>query len=269
MVLSAALREKPTLLEDALGFMITPAQKFVTSAGDWIGERISFLSLLNEIADENARLNEKVNELETEISRLKLIEQENRELGELLGISGKYPVYDTAGANVIAKDPGNWYANFIIDKGRGDGLAKNMVVLAPGGLIGRIVESGVNYSKVRAIIDDTNAVSAKSIRTGDSGVVKGDMKFVGEGLCRMELIEIDAEIAVGDEIVTTNLGEIYPPGLTIGYVTEIGADGGGLTKYAVVKPAVDFKRLETVLVIDRLFARELVDSEDAGEGGGE
>jgi len=262
MVLSAALREKPTLIEDALGFVIIPAQKFFTGIGNWVEERIEFLSLLNNIAEENKTLRELIAAYETDNARLKLIETENEELTALLDLKRKYPAYKTVGANVISVDPGNWSANFIIDRGRGDGFNKNMVVLAPGGLVGRITETGVNYSKVRAIIDDTNAVSAKSVRTGDTGIVRGDMRFITDGLCRMELIEIDAEIAIGDEIITSNLGEIYPPGLTIGFVTEINADAGGLTKFAVIKPAVDFKNLETVLVIDELFTRNFTDDEN-------
>jgi len=269
MALSAAFRERPTLIEDALAFAVTPAQKFLTGAGGWVKERIAFLSLLNEIAAENSRLSEKNAELEVEIARLTLIERENARLNELLALSQRYPEYEIEGAGIIANDPGNWYANFTIDKGRRDGFEKNMVILAPGGLVGRIYETGINYSKVRALIDDTNAVSAKSARTGDVGVVKGDMKLSSEGLCRMELIDIDAEIAVGDEIVTSNLGDIYPPGLTIGHVSEINADAGGLTKYAIIKPAVDFKHLETVLVINREFIREFVDQEQTEDTTGD
>ena len=261
MILSAALRERPTLVEDALGFVMIPAQKFFTGIGNWVEERIEFFSLLNKIAEENKSLREQIAAYETDNARLKLIETENEELAALLELKRKYPAYKTVGANVISVDPGNWSANFIIDRGRGDGFSKNMVVLAPGGLVGRITETGINYSKVRAIIDDTNAVSAKSVRTGETGIVRGDMRFITDGLCRMELIEIDAEIAVGDEIITSNLGGIYPPGLTIGFVTEIGADAGGLTKFAVIKPAVDFKNLETVLVIDELFNRDFTDDE--------
>ena len=262
MLISALFREKPSFLEDAAGFVVIPVQKFLTDVGGWAEERIKFLSILSEIADENTRLHERINELETENSRLKLIEHDLSGLNELLALTQKYPEHETVGAEIIAKDPGNWYANFTVNKGRGDGFQKNMVVLAPGGLVGRIIETGVNYSKVRAIIDDTNAVSAKSARTGDTGVLRGDMRFISEGLCRMELIDIDAEIIAGDEIITSNLGDIYPPGLTIGFVTEINADAGGLTKYALVKPAVNFKHLETVLVINKLYIKEL-------DGGGE
>ena len=263
MALSAVYRANPTLAENALAFFVVPAQKYITLAGKWVEDRINFLISLKELGEENARLKEEIFYLEAEAAKLRNAESENAELRELLVINRMYPDYETIGAVIIAKDPGNWYANFIIDKGARDGLKNNMAVLAPGGLVGRIIETGANYAKVKTLIDDTSAVSARSSRTGEVGVVKGDMRLMGEGLCRMELIDIDAEIVAGDEIVTSYLGEIYPPGIVIGVVTEINADAGGLTKYAIVKPGVDFKNLETVLVIDRLFDKELVDADEA------
>jgi len=263
MAFSAAYRTNPTFAEGVLALIIIPAQKYITYAGKWVGDQINFLVSLKELGEENARLKDELLFLEAEAARLRNAEEENAELRELLTINRMYPEYETIGAVIIAKDPGNWYANFIIDKGARDDLKNNMAVLAPGGLVGRIIETGANYAKVKTLIDDTSAVSARSSRTGEIGVVKGDMRLMSEGLCRMEHIDIDAEIIAGDEIVTSYLGEIYPPGIVIGVVTEVNADAGGLTKYAIVRPEVDFKNLETVLIINRLFGRELVDDDDA------
>ena len=70
-----------------------------------------------------------------------------------------------------------------------------------------------------------------------------------EGLCKTEYIDADSEIMQGDEIVTSNLSDVYPAGITIGYVKEIVTDKNGLTKYAVIEPDVDFKHLSTLLVV--------------------
>ena len=90
-----------------------------------------------------------------------------------------------------------------------------------------------------------------SVRTGDLGVVKGNYTLSNRGLCKMEYIDGDAEIMVGDEIVTSHLSDIYPEGLAIGKVLEIETDTNGLTKYAVIEPYVDLKHLDTVLVLDK------------------
>ena len=257
MMLASAYRTRPTLVEDAIGYFLTPIQGFVTNVSGWTRDRIVFFTTLNYIDQENARLRYENDLLRMENARLRLIEQENIKLSELLELSQKYPHLDTVGAEVIAKNPGNLHSNFIINKGRRDGVYSNMVVIAPGGVVGRIVESGYTYSMVRTIIDDMSSVSAKSARTGDIGIVRGDMRLMAEGLSRMDLINIDADIILGDEIITSNLGEIFPPGLTIGIVQEIHADATGLTKHAIIKPLVNFRRLETVLVINTLFVREM------------
>ncbi len=130
-----------------------------------------------------------------------------------------------------------------------------MVVLSSNGLVGKISEAGYNYSKVVSIIDDTDSVSSQNTRTEDIGFVRGDL--TNKGICIMEYIDNEAEIIEGDEIITSHLSNIYPPGLTIGYVKEIYSDLNTLTKYAVVEPIVDFKNLETVLVITQNFEKNI------------
>ncbi len=248
-------RAEPTFFESGIGYFLTPIQKLNTNISDWIESKVNALTNINDIENENEKLKNELFALQTEIDSLKLMEKENEKLSELLEIDRKYSNYPKIGARIIAKDPGNWYDVFIIDKGSEDGLEKNMVVIASGGLVGKIVESGYNYSKVVSIIDDTDSVSAKSLRTDDLGFVRGDLS--NRGMCKMEYVDNEAEIIEGDEIVTSHLSEIYPPGLTIGYVKEIHTDTNTLTKYAVIAPNVDFKHLETVLVITESFHKEL------------
>ncbi len=252
-LISIKYREKPTILEDGAGYVVAPLQKYSTAIGSWFSQKINFLTNIAETERENKTLKEELAAIKAENDRLRLVEEENLRLSALLEISQKHPNYPKVGANIIAKDAGNWYDTFIIDKGSNDGLQKNMAVLASGGLVGRIIESGATYSKVISLIDDTSSVSAKSIRTNDIGIVKGDMTLMNEGLCRMEYIEISAELLAGDELVTSHLSDIYPPGLPIGLVTSVSTDPKGFTKHAIVKPFVDFKHMEEVLVITEVF----------------
>ena len=174
---------------------------------------------------------------------------ENQRLSELLKISQKYADYHTTGTQIIAKDPGNWYDVFLINKGRDDGLEANMVLTSSNGLVGKIIESGDTYSKALSILDSRSSVPAMSQRTEDLGVVKGEYSLMNSGLCRMEYIDSEAEIMEGDEIVTSHLSDVYPPGIAIGRVKEIRTEANGLTKYAIIEPYVDFKHLDTLLVI--------------------
>ncbi len=248
-------RAEPTFFESGIGYVLAPVQNFNMSVTDWISSKFDALANSNEIKDENEKLKNEIYSLQMEVDRLKLIEDENNKLSELLKIDQKYPDYPKVGARIIAKDTSNWYDVFLVDKGSNDGIEKNMVVIATGGLVGKVVETGYNYSKVVSIIDDTDSVGGKSLRTDDLGFVRGD--FENQGMCKMEYVDSDAEIMEGDEIVTSHLSEIYPPGITIGYVKDIKNDENALTKCAVISPTVDFKHLETVLIITQNFKKDL------------
>lgn len=250
LALTSFNRINPTLFERSFGFIIIPIQNIITSSNNWIGKKISVLSNISELEAENEELKLELELKNQEINRLKQLERENEKLSELLDASSRYGQYSTITSNIIAKDPGNWYQTFTIDKGSNDGIEKNMVVLAFGGLVGKVEEVGANYAKVSSIINGTYSVTSKTLRTDDEGFVKGDI--VNKGMLKMEYIDKDAEIKEGDEIVTSHLSNIYPAGITIGSVTEVHLDNNNkLSKTAIIKPAVDFKHLEKVLVIDK------------------
>lgn len=244
-------RANPSFFEKNLGFVLSPIQNFTTTITSWFETKFKTISNIKNLEEENEILKMELEIKEQEIKRLKQLEIENEKLTSLLETSSKYNEYSKITANIIAKDPGNWYENFIINKGEKDGLKKNMVVLSAGGLVGKIEEVGYNYAKVSAIINGTYSVSAKVVRTDDEGFVKGDLS--NKGICKMEYIDKEAEIKEGDEIVTSHLSEIYPAGITIGYVKEIYLDDSTkLSKTAIIEPTVDFKHLEHVLVINNV-----------------
>ncbi|MCQ4725521.1 rod shape-determining protein MreC [Anaerotignum faecicola] len=246
-------KSKSTFVENTLGLVITPLQDITSAVGGWFGDRISSLRDENDIYAENEELKARIELLEAENKRLLIYEEENKRLSNLLEISQRFPEHETTGTNIIGKDPGNWYDTFVIDKGTKDGISADMVLTAEGGVVGKITEVGYNYAKAESILDNRSSVSAMSLRTGDLGVVRGDYTLMDDGLCRMEYIDAESEIMKGDEIVTSHLSEIYPAGLTIGYVKEIITDTNGLTRYAIIEPQVDFKHLTTLLIITEEF----------------
>ena len=252
-LVTAGRKNHATIIDNALGFIVTPLQNISTTVGGWFGDRISSFQDESDIYAENEELKAKIELLETENKRLALYEEENAKLSKLLEISQKYPEYETTATNIIGKDPGNWYNVFVVDKGTKDGITADMVLTSAGGVVGKITETGYTYSKAQSILDNRSSVAAMSLRTGDLGVVRGDYSLMDDGLCRMEYIDAESEIMKGDEIVTSYLSDIYPTGLTIGYVKEIVTDTNGLTKYAIIEPQVDFKHLSTLLVITEAF----------------
>ena len=250
-LLTSGKKLNATVLDSAIGFVVTPFQDITSGIGSWVENTTSSRREKTELLEENEKLREEVAALQADNQQLALYETENETLSGLLRIAQKYPQYASFGATIIAKNPGVFYDVFTIDSGSMDGIEANMVLVAPEGLVGKVLESGATYAKGQSILDSRSSVPAMSLRTGDLGVVKGDYTLMNNGLCMMEYIDAEAEIAVGDEIVTSHLSDIYPPGLTIGKVREIQSDANGLTKYAVIEPAVDLKHLDTLLVIDK------------------
>ncbi|GFI61208.1 cell shape-determining protein MreC [Clostridiales bacterium] len=248
-VFTAGRKINAAFIDDALGFVVTPFQGIVSSVGKWTSDSVSNLLHRNELSSENKELKSRIEELEAENARLSLYEDENKRLSELLEVAQRYKEYNTTGAAVIAKDTGVWYDSFLINKGTMDGIEDDMAVVNAGGLVGRISKASASYSNVYSILDSRSSVSAKSLRTGDLGVIVSDHELMERGLCKMEYIDSEAEIMEGDEIITSGLSEVYPAGLSIGYVREIHQDENGLTKYAIVEPKVDFKHIDTVLVV--------------------
>lgn len=250
-VIASGKKLNATLLESAIGVVVTPFQDLTTGISSWVDETVTASRSKTNLKEENEGLKNQIAELMEENRRLSMYEAENAKLSSLLKIAQRYPDYESVGAKIIAKDPGVWYDGFIIDKGTSSDISANMVLIAPEGLVGKVLESGTTFSKAQSILDSRSSVPAKSVRTGDLGVVKGDYTLSNNGLCKMEYIDGDAEIMVGDEIVTSHLSDIYPEGLAIGKVLEIETDTNGLTKYAVIEPYVDLKHLDTILIIDK------------------
>ncbi len=256
-------RKSPTFIESSYGYVITPLQSLNYAAVDWFGGIAKYFKGISSLSAENKELKADLLEARAELNRLKLVENENIQLEAIVGLQQDYLQYSTIGAKVIAKDPGNWFDTFIIDKGTNYGLEKNMVVMNEDGLVGKISECGYNYSKVVSIINDTDAVSAESLRTNDIGYVVAD--FSGEAKCKMQYSDTNADILVGDEIVTSHLSEIFPEGISIGHVSKLTVDKQTSIQYAIIEPSVDFSNLKYVLVLDTSFEKEFIENTTESE----
>lgn len=225
-----------------------PFQKGITSLTQKAEGVSRYFNDLDTLIVENERLSRENEKLLYENAILNQYKDENDYLKSLLDIAQRYKEYPSMGANIIAKDPGNWYQRFTIDKGSKDGVRNNDVILAGGGLVGHVVEVTPFSSTVEAIIDDRSAVSGKIVRTGDLGMVKGEIELIEQGICKMEL-DIASDVVKGDQIITSHLGQVYPPGIPIGVVEEVTTGKNGLTQYAYIKPFIDFRHLSNVAVI--------------------
>jgi rod shape-determining protein MreC len=152
-------------------------------------------------------------------------------------------------ARIFSTNSSSWFNEFYIDKGLNDGIYEECNVLCGNGLMGIVTESYDNYAKVRAIIDDRSNIAAEITPAGAFCNVEGSLKTIDEGYLLVTDIDKDADIAVGDKVITSNISDRYFYGITIGYISEITMDSNNLTKSAKLVPAVDFSDVKDVLVI--------------------
>ena len=239
-----------TPLNKLVGYVIVPFQNGVSRIGTWLSVRVDELGELRIVLEENQKLKEKVDELTAQNTQLQQDKYELNNLRELYKLDEQYSGYEKVGARIIARDSGNWFHSFTIDKGSDDGLAMDMNVIAGGGLVGRIVEIGTNWSKVTAVISDNSNVSGMVLASSDFLIVRGSLELMADGVIRFEqLTDSAGKVQIGDKVVTSSISDKYLPSILIGYITEINQDSSNITKSGKITPAVDFEHLDEVLVI--------------------
>lgn len=234
-------------------YIVIPFQDGVSKAGEWLIKREQLVSDIKELQKENEALRQENEELSVTNNALLQEKHELTELRNLYQLDQTYADFPKTGCRIIAKENGSWYHSFVIDKGSEDGLSMDMNVLADGGLVGRITYIGRHWSRVQAVIDDNSNVSATVLSSQKNLIVSGNLTLYEEGTISFsELADPDDLVKVGDSVVTSNISDKYLPGILIGYISEIQTDSNNLTKSGRITPAVDFSRLDTVLVIQKL-----------------
>ena len=231
-------------------YLIVPFQNGVSVVGTQIKDKSEELVQIRDLLEENERLKEQVDELTIQNTELQQDRYELNTLRELYELDEQYDEYEKTGARIIARDSGNWYHNFVINKGTNDGIEVDMNVIAGSGLVGRVIDVGPDWAKVLSIIADTSNVSSTVLSTEEYLIVSGDLELYSQGSIRFsQLIDRDGAVKEGDKIVTSNISDKYLPGILIGYIENIDVDSNNLTKSGEVTTAVDFGRLDEVLVI--------------------
>ena len=231
-------------------YTVIPMQKGISYVGRYISDVSENFKTMEDMKKENKELQSKVDELTIDNTRLNQEQYELERLRDLYKLDQNYSDYEKIGAHVISNNGSNWFDDFTIDKGSKDGVQVNSNVLAGSGLAGIVTEVGPNYARVRSVIDDSSNISAMMLSTSDTCVVRGDLKLMDDGKIRFEkLANNDNKIEVGEQVVTSHVSNRFLQGLLIGYVSEINVDSNNLTRSGYITPAVDFTKIQEVLVI--------------------
>jgi len=241
-------REALSPPESAAREMLTPLARVFFQVASGISGAIRTVANLQHLVRENDRLYLEISRLMAENARLEEYRLENARLRKLLGFQATLE-YPTSAAQIVGRDPSNWLDTVTINKGTSQGVKKNMAVATMEGLVGRVLSASAHTATVLLILDPRSAVGGVVQRTRTFVLVEGDPGR--PGLCRVKPLTQDFDLQVGDRVLSSGLGGIYPKGLVIGNIVELVPGKYGVGTEAYLKPAVDFARLEEVLVITR------------------
>ena len=195
---------------------------------------------------EYLRLRAEVNTLRARLVGMEEIVRENTRLDKLLAFKREL-VYSSVAANVVGRDPSNWNATLVIDKGGEDGVQVGMPVVSAQGVVGKIGEISDQQSKVILLTDPAFSVSALVKRSRETGLVSGTL----QGLSRMKYLPAAADVVIGDQVITSKLSPSFPEGLLIGEVVSVRSRGTDPVVTCIIQPAVPLSQVEEVLVIQK------------------
>ena len=252
IILSASPLAVPDFIVGGLSRVAAPFQSATTGLMDWF----SGVASAGELVRANHYLQLENERLRLENSRLIMQVEETEMLYALLNMHNRYMNLPSIGVRVIGRDPDFATSSFHIDKGLESGIEENMAVFANGALVGVVRQAQHGRSVVVTLLDSRFAAAGMCTRTGDFGIVRGEMALTPSGLLRMEHIDPNSEIEPGDEIVTSLYSSIFPQGLSIGTVESVHLSRDGLSKYAFVKPLADVYDFDMALVITEIARYE-------------
>ncbi len=226
---------------------VMPIQNGLTYLKNKLNGNSTFFTNVNNLKQENTDLQNKNTELEEKVRELESIKAENESLKQYLNLKEKYSDYKAVPADVINRDISNYSKNIVINIGLKDGIKPGMTVIAAEGLVGHIISATDTTAKVQTIIDSSSSTSSLLSTSRDSIVCKGILN--DDTKLKAMYIPTEATVSQGDSIETSGLGGIYQKGIYIGTVEKVENTTDLTNRYALVSVAVNFKKLETVLVI--------------------
>ena len=255
VMLAAALAATAALtggnpLSGALRLVTTPLRSLSASAAQWLEERYDRAFRYDALEQANEDLRERVTELEQAAREGEDALRQNERYRDLLGLKRRRADFVFEEASVTQRTVSNWTSSRVLNKGEGDGVAKgDSVVDQYGNLVGVVTEVGRNSCVMSTLVDPEVEMGARVARTDENAILEGDFALMQDGRVKLSYLPDAAQLAVGDQVTTSGLGEVYPAGLVVGTVESLHTEPNGLDRYAVVKPAADLDGVRYVFII--------------------
>ena len=237
-------------IRSGINVLLTPFRYVADKTGEALEGYAAYITEFDRLKAENDDLKKQLGEMQNEIQSAQAIRAENDEFRKYLEIKKEHLDYTFENADIIGRESGNYMTVFTLSKGKNYGIEAGMPIISEnGGLVGGVTDSGGTWASASSITDPSSSVGAFVERSLAPGIVSGDYTLGRSGLCKMEYLADDADIQVGDRILTSGVGSVYPRGLIIGTVTEVITDESRRTKYAVIRPLSELSGLSTVMVL--------------------
>ena len=240
-----------TLTRQALLLVVSPFIKVTAATIHGVTSIWQDYVDLRTLREENKRLQFEASTLKRRLDQLQEQALETQRLQRLLAMRDNSQA-EFLTARVIGKDATNWFKTILLDCGSMEGVRRNQPVLAPNGLVGRVVEVTPTSARVQLFTDPVSAVGGLIQRTRVTGIVSGNL---GAG-ARVRYLPLMGDVVVGEEVVTSGMGGVFPKGIPIGRVATVERKSGILFQEATLTPAVDLSRLEEVLILKTHEVRE-------------
>ena len=237
-------------LTSAMEVLTTPFRAASSAVANWTEEQYDRAFRYEELAAENEALRQRVAELERDAIAGQDAQRENERMKDLLGLAEERPELQYRDAAVVRRSSDNWRSDLTIDRGTLGGVEVNDCVIDQyGHLISVVTEVSPNSSRVITILDPDLELGGRVARTDEDAILEGDFTLMLEGLLRLAFVSEDAKLVTGDQVTTSGLGGVYPPGLVVGSVRTIYVEEDGISRYAQVEPAADIAGVQYVYVI--------------------
>jgi len=235
--------------------ILDPAQKLVQGTGSKIGDFIAAVTEGIEIREENEKLKNEVAELEYQVQQGEEAAKRWQELKDAFHIKDTFENYEIYGASILTREADEWFSVIRVDVGSNDGIkisetmSSYAVVDAEMNLVGRVQSTDVSSSKVIPVLHEGFTVSAK-VNTVNGAIVQvhGEVELKDDGLCMVDQIPEGVELKVGDELVTSGKGGLFPAGIPIGVIVSVD-DSSMLSRYATLKPYSDVIAINDVFIL--------------------
>lgn len=233
---------------DLAGTVAAPFQALATRITHAVSDFADAYRDNNELLLENTRLESEINDLRGQLAEYQNAVSENEFYKKYLGIKENNPSFEMTPATLIARDGEDMYGGFVINRGSVAGITAHDPVITEAGLVGYITEVGMTTAKVSTVLDPELTAGALDNRTADSGIVSGTSALAEKGCCKFYHLSRNCSVAIGDYVITSGEG-IFPNGLMIGTIEQIGNDDYNTSIYATVRPFVDFSAIRNVMIL--------------------